>query len=127
MEKARNVEGKQTDHGWNRLAGLGMQAFNVVILVALTYRVLSADEAAEESTLGKKVSTPHGGTTSYIMLALFAVYTRLLICLLLLEIAHSTCGTSNFSQPSCKKLLYQCSIRKPTPDLVLLRSHPLVG
>lgn len=38
MEKARNVEGKQTDHGWNRLAGVAMQTFNVVILVALVAR-----------------------------------------------------------------------------------------
>lgn len=59
MEKARNEEGKQTDHGWNRLAGLGMQAFNVVILVALVYRILKPDEGAadEDDTYGRKVST----------------------------------------------------------------------
>lgn len=40
MEKARNIEGKQTDHGWNRLAGVLMQALNVVILVALGERIV---------------------------------------------------------------------------------------
>lgn len=40
LEKARNIEGKQTDHGWNRLAGVFMQLFNVVILVALGERIV---------------------------------------------------------------------------------------
>jgi hypothetical protein len=61
MEKARNVEGKQTDHGWNRLAGIGMQTFNVVILVAIISKILTTDELAdkkddENSTQGKEVS-----------------------------------------------------------------------
>lgn len=56
MEKARNVEGKQTDHAWNRLAGIGMQTFNVVILIAVFRRLLSTDEDAEEGTAWRRVS-----------------------------------------------------------------------
>lgn len=54
MEKARNIEGKQTDHGWNRLAGVLMQLLNVVILVALGERIMRpeynfvVDEETEE-------------------------------------------------------------------------------
>eukprot|EP00892_Ulva_mutabilis_P001698 jgi/Ulvmu1/11529/UM078_0018.1 len=56
MEKARNIEGKQTDHGWNRLAGVLMQILNVVILVALGERIVRpeydfvVDEETEEVT-----------------------------------------------------------------------------
>lgn len=43
LEKARNVGGRQTDHGWNRLGGILMQLFNVVLLVALVDNVISPD------------------------------------------------------------------------------------
>lgn len=57
MEKARNVEGKITDHGWNRLAGLGMQTFNIVLLVALVSKILRTDSDDPE-TFRTKVKIP---------------------------------------------------------------------
>jgi hypothetical protein len=43
LEKARNIEGKQTDHKWNQLSGMLMQIFNIVILIALGERIVRPD------------------------------------------------------------------------------------
>jgi hypothetical protein len=52
LEKARNIEGKQTDHIWNRIGGVAMQFFNIIILIALGERILRPDE--------KEVTLPNG-------------------------------------------------------------------
>jgi hypothetical protein len=39
LEKQRNIGGKQTDHIYNRLGGILMQFFNIVIFIALVERI----------------------------------------------------------------------------------------
>jgi hypothetical protein len=58
LEKARNIGGKQTDHIYNRIGGVIMQIFNIVILIALAERIVHPDckSLNPDGTCGKEDS-----------------------------------------------------------------------
>ena len=54
LEKARNVSGKQTDHFYDRLEGVLMQLFNIVILIAVIDFVIRDEDGSGND--GRKIA-----------------------------------------------------------------------
>lgn len=61
LEKQRNIGGKQTDHKYNRLGGVFMQMFNVVILIALVEHITRPDAEAAGPCTGPGAGVCLGG------------------------------------------------------------------
>jgi hypothetical protein len=84
LEKQRNIGGKQTDHIFNRLGGILMQFFNIVIFIALAERI-TRPKCKTPNTDGVGCSKWHSRNNKVVGAVIFELAVAFIIGMLIVQ------------------------------------------